>query len=66
MVLFSSVSATAFAVLAAAPVYSFDANQAVRRAADYTFDLFSGPKVQDETSAKPPSELYYTTGGGVP
>lgn len=69
MVLFSSLSTAAFAgsiLLAAAPAYSLDANQALRRAADFTFDLFSGPKLQDETSEKSPSELYYTTGGGVP
>lgn len=67
MVLFSSLSAAAcFVLLAATPGHSQDANEAVKRAADFSFDLFSGPQLQDETSTKSPSELEYTTGGGVP
>lgn len=34
-------------------------------AANYTFDLFQGITLQDDTASKAPSELYYTTGGGV-
>jgi len=38
----------------------------MRRAVDYTFDLFSGLKVQTLAAGKAPSELEYTLGGGVP
>lgn len=34
--------------------------------ANYTFDLFEGTALQDEVANKSPSELDYTTGGGVP
>ncbi|KZP34022.1 catalase-domain-containing protein [Athelia psychrophila] len=34
-------------------------------AANYTFDLFQGVNLQDDTASKAPSDLYYTTGGGV-
>lgn len=34
-------------------------------AANYTVDFFQGTSLQDDTATKAPSELYYTTGGGV-
>ena len=62
------VSAIAFVASASLSVHAFDVGlgAAVKRATDYTFDLFSGPNLQDEASAKSPSDLEYTTGGGVP
>jgi hypothetical protein len=69
MVLTSTFSILAFAAsgfLSVPPANALDVAQAAKRASDFTFDLFSGPTLQDETSAKPPSELDYTTGGGVP
>jgi hypothetical protein len=69
MILASALSITAFAassVLLVPPAKALDVTSAARRAADFAFDLFSGPTLQDETSTKPPSALDYTTGGGVP
>lgn len=60
------VSAIAFVASASLSVHALDIGSAVKRATDYTFDLFSGPNLQDETSTKSPSNLEYTTGGGVP
>lgn len=64
--IFSKVSVIAFAASASVPIHALDVGAAVRRATDYTFDLFSGPNLQDQTSTQSPSELEYTTGGGVP
>lgn len=50
--------------LAASSVLALDAPSA-KRAEDYTFDLFSGPNLQDASSAKFANEMFYTTGGGV-
>ena len=66
---FASVFITAFAasgLLSAPSANALDVSKTVKRASGFAFDLFSGPKLQDETSTKPPSELDYTTGGGVP
>ncbi|KAF8511280.1 catalase-domain-containing protein [Hysterangium stoloniferum] len=32
----------------------------------FAFDIFDGPGLQDSTASKPPQDLEYTTGGGVP
>lgn len=67
-----SLSTLAFITLAASASHivpqsnALDIGQTVKRATDFSFDLFSGSKVQDDTSTKSPSELDYTTGGGVP
>jgi hypothetical protein len=53
-------------LLSAASVYAEGLSGNVKRADDFTFDLFSGPDLQDDTASKAPSELEYTTGGGVP
>ena len=34
--------------------------------ANFTFDLFDGTTLQDEVANKSPTELDFTTGGGVP
>lgn len=62
----SRVSVIAFVASASVSVHALDVGGAVKRATDYTFDLFGGPNLQDETAAKSPSDLEYTTGGGVP
>lgn len=59
------------ALVASGLLYSPSANaldvaQAAKRAAGYTFNLFTGPQLLDQTSAEPPTQLFYTTGGGVP
>lgn len=54
------------ASLTAPSANALDVGNAVKRATDFTFDLFSGLSLQEETSAKSRSELEYTTGGGVP
>jgi len=69
MVLLPSLPIVAFVAssLLSAPLASaLEVPNAVRRATDFAFDLFSGPTLQDDTSAKSPSQLDYTTGGGVP
>jgi len=69
MILSFYLSLTAFAAFGQLPVLSADAldvSKTAKRATDFAFDLFNGPTLQDETSTKSPSELYYTTGGGVP
>jgi hypothetical protein len=69
MVLSFPFLVTVFATLgflSALSANALDVAKAARRATDFTFDLFNGPTLQDETSTKPPSELDYTTGGGVP
>jgi hypothetical protein len=69
MILPPSLSIVAFAasgLLSASLASALEVPNTVRRATDFAFDLFSGPTLQDDTSAKSPSQLDYTTGGGVP
>lgn len=62
-----SIAAITAAGFVSAPLANaLDVGQAVKRATDFTFDLFSGTNLQDDTSTKAPSDLDYTTGGGVP
>jgi hypothetical protein len=67
--LVSALSIVAFAtsgLLSASPANALDFTQAAKRATDFTFNLFSGPELQDQISTESPSQLFYTTGGGVP
>ena len=69
MIVPPSLLIVAFAAsgLLSAPLASaLEVPNVVRRVTDFAFDLFSGPTLQDDTSAKSPSQLEYTTGGGVP
>lgn len=69
MILSFYLSLTAFATfgqLSALSASALDVAKTTKRATDFTFNLFNGPTIQDETSTKPPSQLDYTTGGGVP
>ena len=69
MILSFHLSLTAFAAfghLSALSANALDVANTARRATEFTFNLFNGPTIQDETSTKSPSELDYTTGGGVP
>jgi hypothetical protein len=52
-------------LLSAPSVNALDVSNMVKCATGFAFNLFSSPKLQDKTLTKPPSELDYTTGGGV-
>lgn len=69
MILLPSLSIVALAassLVSASLANALEIPSTVKHATDFAFDLFSGPTLQDDTSAKSPSQLDYTTGGGVP